>query len=76
MEESSIYSAVKDFVDLEPAGDYYKGKCPFTDYHEDKGKHFTISPPRNSFYCFGCKRAGGPESFIENIKKYRKNFFE
>jgi hypothetical protein len=40
---------------LRQMGSRYVGICPF---HEEKTGSFTIFEETNSFYCFGCSRAG------------------
>jgi DNA primase len=62
-----ILDVVHDFVQLRPAGNYWKGPCPF---HSETDASFTVSPDRQIFYCFGCHASGDVIGFIakrENI---------
>ena len=58
-------------VILRPAGRDYKGLCPF---HDEKTPSFTVSPPKQMFYCFGCQTGGNVISFVQ--KHEGKNFIE
>ncbi|RKU29914.1 DNA primase [Candidatus Poribacteria bacterium] len=58
-------------VVLRPAGQSYKGLCPF---HDEKTPSFTVSPQRQMFYCFGCQTGGNVISFVQ--KHEGKSFIE
>jgi len=47
----SILDVVGEYVQLKPAGSYWKAPCPF---HYEKEASFTISPDRRRFdlFCF------------------------
>ena len=47
---------------LRPAGQSYKGLCPF---HDEKTPSFSVSPQKQIFYCFGCQTGGNVISFIQ-----------
>ncbi len=64
-----ILDVVHDFVQLRPAGHYWKGACPF---HSETDASFTVSPDRQIFYCFGCHASGDVIAFIakrENLSQ-------
>ncbi|MBM3886511.1 DNA primase [Candidatus Dependentiae bacterium] len=64
-----ILDVVHDFVQLRPAGHYWKGSCPF---HSETDASFTVSPDRQIFYCFGCHASGDVIAFIakrENVSQ-------
>lgn len=65
----SILDVISEYVQLKPAGNYWKGSCPF---HFEKDASFTVSPDKQIFYCFGCHAKGDVISFIakkENLSQ-------
>lgn len=60
-----ILDVVAEFVPIKPAGNYWKGSCPF---HSEKDASFTVSPEKQIFYCFGCHASGDVISFIAKIE--------
>ena len=58
-------------VVLRPAGRDYKGLCPF---HDEKTPSFTVSPPKQVFYCFGCQTGGNVFTFVQKYEG--KDFWE
>ena len=58
-------------VVLRPAGQSYKGLCPF---HDEKTPSFTVSPQKQMFYCFGCQTGGNVITFVH--KHEGKDFRE
>lgn len=56
-----ILGVVQDVVQVRPAGNYWKGSCPF---HNETDASFTVSPDRQIFYCFGCHASGDVIAFI------------
>ena len=58
----SILDVASLYVNLKPAGKYYKGLCPF---HTEKTPSFFINPDKNTFKCYGCNRFGDIFTFIE-----------
>lgn len=49
-------------VELKRAGTRYVCCCPF---HVEKTPSFSVTPSRNSAFCFGCHWGGGPIKFIQ-----------
>lgn len=41
--------------------------CPFPHHSHDSTPSFKIYENTNSFYCFGCKAAGGTSFFVKNM---------
>lgn len=48
-------------IEMERRGSDYFGRCPL---HTDITPSFSITPSKNSYYCFSCGRAGKPIGFI------------
>ncbi|MBW1733622.1 MAG: DNA primase [Deltaproteobacteria bacterium] len=52
---ADIVQAIGQFVQLKKAGRNFTGLCPF---HAEKDPSFNVSPDRQMFHCFGCKKGG------------------
>ena len=65
---SDIVDVVGSYVTLTKKGANYFGLCPF---HNEKTGSFSVSPDKQIYYCFGCKKGGGVINFImdeENLE--------
>ena len=51
-------------------GDGYKIKCPL---HPDNSPSFKVYEETNTFYCFGCRKAGGPVDLVRMAKNLANN---
>ena len=58
---SDIVDVVGSYVQLTRKGANLFGLCPF---HSEKTGSFSVSPGRQIYYCFGCKRGGSVINFI------------
>ena len=58
---SDIVDVVGSYVQLTRRGSNLFGLCPF---HSEKTGSFSVSPDKQIYYCFGCKRGGGVINFI------------
>ncbi len=58
---NDIVDVVGSYVQLTRRGSNLFGLCPF---HSEKTGSFSVSPDKQIYYCFGCKRGGGVINFI------------
>lgn len=47
---------VSRFIQMEKRGSDYFGRCPL---HVDNTPSFSVTPAKNSYYCFSCGKSGG-----------------
>ena len=62
---SDIVDVVSGYVALQRKGGNLFGLCPF---HNDKTPSFSVSPDKQIYHCFGCKKGGGVINFIMEIE--------
>ena len=62
---NDIVDVVGSYVQLTRKGGNLFGLCPF---HNEKTGSFSVSPDKQIFYCFGCKKGGGVINFIMDIE--------
>lgn len=60
-----IVDVVSSYVALTRKGNNYFGLCPF---HNEKTGSFSVSPDKQMYYCFGCRRGGGAVNFIMEVE--------
>ena len=58
---SDIVDVVSSYVTLQRKGSNLFGLCPF---HNEKTGSFSVSPDKQIYHCFGCKKGGGVINFI------------
>ena len=61
LSRSDIVDIVSGYVELIPRGGGYWARCPF---HNEKTPSFCITPDKQLYYCFGCKKGGNVVNFI------------
>ena len=66
---TDIVQLVGRTVGLKRRGKDYVGLCPF---HQEKSPSFTVSPDKQFFYCYGCKKGGNAIDFV--IERDRVEF--
>ncbi len=62
---SDIVDIVSSYVTLTRKGANLFGLCPF---HNEKTPSFSVSPDKQIYHCFGCKKGGGVINFIMEIE--------
>ena len=62
---SDIVDVVSGYVALQRKGGNLFGLCPF---HSEKTGSFSVSPDKQIYHCFGCKKGGGVINFIMEIE--------
>lgn len=62
---NDIVDVVSSYVSLKKKGRNYFGLCPF---HNEKTPSFSVSPEKQIFHCFGCKKGGNSIHFIQQIE--------
>ena len=62
---SDIVDIVSSYVALQRKGSNLFGLCPF---HNEKTGSFSVSPDKQIYHCFGCKKGGGVVNFIMEIE--------
>lgn len=63
---TDIVELIESRVSLKSAGHNLKGLCPF---HQEKSPSFTVSAPKQFYYCFGCHASGNAISFLMNYDR-------
>jgi DNA primase len=61
-----IVEYIRQFVELQRAGQNFKGLCPF---HSEKSPSFMVSPERQTWHCFGCQKGGDVFTFFMEYEK-------
>ena len=62
---SDIVDVVGSYVQLSRKGSNLFGLCPF---HSEKTGSFSVSPDKQIYHCFGCKKGGGAINFIMDVE--------
>lgn len=68
---NDIVDVVGEYVQLKKQGRNYFGLCPF---HGEKTPSFSVTPEKQIFYCFGCKKGGNVLTFLMELENY--SFYE
>ena len=64
---NNIVDVVGTYVHLQKKGANYFGLCPF---HNEKSPAFSVSEPKQMFYCFGCGAGGNAVTFLMKYENY------
>lgn len=61
----SILDVASLYLNLKPAGKYYKALCPF---HTEKTPSFFVMPEKNNYVCYGCNRFGDIFTLVQEME--------
>src|SRR5258705_12618119 len=64
--QADIVRIIQDYVQLKKKGANWMACCPF---HKEKTPSFSVSPSKEIFYCFGCRKGGSVFSFVMEIER-------
>jgi len=65
-EANDIVAVVGSYIPLKPAGQVFKGLCPF---HSDNRPSFDVDPRRQRYRCWSCGKFGDVYQFIQEFEK-------
>src|SRR5690625_174498 len=68
---NDIVDVISEYVQLKKQGRNFFGLCPF---HGEKTPSFSVTPEKQIFYCFGCKKGGNVLTFLMELENY--SFYE
>ena len=63
---NSVVDVIGQYLPLTKKGATYWSKCP---WHPDSNPSFSVTPAKEMFYCFSCKRGGSVIQFIMEQEK-------
>jgi DNA primase len=63
LSRTDIIEIIQPRISLVKKGQNYQARCPF---HDEKTPSFTVSQPKQFYYCFGCGANGNAISFLMN----------
>ncbi len=69
LEATPIADIISQYTQLKPQGRDLAGLCPFPN-HREKTASFSVSPTKNVYHCFGCKKGGNAIRFLEEIRGF------
>ncbi len=64
---NNIAEVIGQFVTLKRSGSNLTGLCPF---HNEKTPSFSVSEPKQMYYCFGCHAGGNVITFLMQYNNY------
>ena len=65
--KNDIVDVISGYVRLQKKGSNHFGLCPF---HNEKSPSFSVSQPKQMYYCFGCGAGGNVITFLMEYENY------
>lgn len=66
LDQTDIVALVEQYIKLnKKSSSNYFGLCPF---HSETKPSFSVSPNKQIFYCFSCRRGGNAIKFIQDVE--------
>lgn len=65
--KNDIVDVISGYIRLQKKGANHFGLCPF---HNEKSPSFSVSGPKQMYYCFGCGAGGNVFTFIMEYENY------
>lgn len=65
--KNDIVEVISGYVRMQKKGSNYFGLCPF---HNEKSPSFSVSAPKQMYYCFGCGAGGNVITFLMEYENY------
>lgn len=65
--KNDIVEVISGYVRMQKKGSNYFGLCPF---HNEKSPSFSVSVPKQMYYCFGCGAGGNVITFLMEYENY------
>jgi DNA primase len=65
-EANDIVDVVGGYISLRPAGQTFKGLCPF---HDDRRPSFDVDPRRQRYRCWSCDKYGDVIQFVQEYER-------
>ncbi len=59
--KSDILDVIGQYLTLERRGTRYWARCP---WHSERNASFCVTPEKQMYYCFSCKKGGGVVNFV------------
>lgn len=69
LRQVDLVSLISEYTVLKPVGHNFMGLCPFPD-HREKTPSFSVSPAKQLYHCFGCKRGGNALTFVRDFYQW------
>ena len=64
-EANDIVDVIGSYISLRPAGQIFKGVCPF---HDDHRPSFDVDPRRQRYRCWACNKYGDVINFVQEFE--------